>query len=67
MFTDGGVDDPAIEQDLGGVGDIIEDGQGLLELLVVVVTQRLDPSFDFLAQMRKKRRGEVEEEHDSPV
>lgn len=55
MFTNGGVDDPAIEQDLGGIGDVIEDGQGLLELLVVVVAQRLDPSFDFLTRVSKIR------------
>jgi hypothetical protein len=48
MFTDGGMDDTAIKQDLGGIGDVVEDGQGLLELLIVIVTQRFDPSFNFL-------------------
>lgn len=48
MFSDGCVDDAAVEEDLGGVGDCIESRQGFFELLIVIVAQRLDPSFYFL-------------------
>lgn len=64
MFTDGGMDNPAVKQDLGGIGDVVENGQGLLEFLIVVVTQRFDPSFNFLEWIRK---ASAEGEGDSPV
>ena len=48
MFANGCVDDTAIEQDLRSVGNIIEDPQCFLELLVLIVPKRLDPGLDFL-------------------
>jgi hypothetical protein len=48
MFADGCVDDPAVEQDLGCVRNGIEYGQGCLELLIIIVSKRLDPSLYFL-------------------
>jgi hypothetical protein len=51
MFTDGCVDDAAVEEDLGSVCNGVEYPQGFFELLIVVVTQRLDPSLDFLSEI----------------
>lgn len=48
MLSYSRVDNAAVKQDLGGVGDVIEDLEGLLELLVVIVRQRLHPRLDFL-------------------
>lgn len=48
MLSDGGVDDATVEQDLGGVGDAVEDLEGLFEFLVVVVCECLHPDLDFL-------------------
>lgn len=44
------MDDTAIEQDLGGVGDAVEDFQCLVELVVVVAGEGCHPGFDFLFQ-----------------
>lgn len=43
----------AVEQDLGGVGNGVEDTQGLFELLIIIVTQGFDPGFDFLQQVSR--------------
>lgn len=48
MLSDGGVDNATVEQDLGGVGDAVEDLEGLFEFLVVVVCECLHPDLDFL-------------------
>lgn len=48
MLSYSRVDNAAVKQDLGGVGDVIEDLEGLLELLVVIVRKRLHPGLDFL-------------------
>lgn len=48
VLAEGRMDDAAIEQDLGGVGDLVETLQGLVELVVVVGTQGCHPSLDFL-------------------
>jgi hypothetical protein len=42
------MDDTAVEEDLGGVGDAVEVLQGVLEFVVVVVAEGRDPSLDFL-------------------
>lgn len=43
----------AVEQDLGGVGNGVEDTQRLFELLIIIVTQGFDPGFDFLQQVSR--------------
>lgn len=48
MLSYSRVDNAAVKQDLGGVGDVIEDLESLLELLVVIVRKRLHPCLDFL-------------------
>jgi hypothetical protein len=48
MFAKGGVDDTAVEEDLGRVGDGIEVFQGLVEFIVVVAGEGGDPRLDFL-------------------
>jgi len=42
------MDDTAVEQDLGGVGDALEDLQCLVELVVIVAGEGCHPGFDFL-------------------
>lgn len=42
------MNDTAIEQNLGGVGDAVEGLQCLVELVVVVVGEGCHPGFDFL-------------------
>lgn len=41
---------PAVEQDLGRVGDVVERPQSFVELVVVVVAQRFHPCLDLLPQ-----------------
>jgi hypothetical protein len=53
MFANGCVDNTAVEQDLGSIGDGIENPQGFLELLVVIVPKRLDPRLYFLRRVRE--------------
>jgi hypothetical protein len=48
MFAEGGVDDTAVEEDLGRVGDGVEVFQGLVEFIVVVAGEGGDPRLDFL-------------------
>jgi hypothetical protein len=59
MLSDGGMDDTAIEENLGGIGDCIESRQGFFELLIVVVTERLDPSFYFLQSVNWRAHGSI--------
>jgi hypothetical protein len=42
------MNDTAIEENLGLVGDAIKAFQGLFEFIIVVGTERLDPRLDFL-------------------
>jgi len=46
--------DPTVEQYLGCVCDGIENGQGFLEFLIVIVTEGLDPSLYFLQTVRRE-------------
>jgi hypothetical protein len=48
MFANGGMNDTAIEQNLGGIGDAIEHAQGLFVLVIVIVTECLHPSLYLL-------------------
>ena len=48
MLSQRSVDDTAVEEDLGGVCDAIEDVEGFFVLLVIVVLQGQHPGFDFL-------------------
>jgi hypothetical protein len=54
MFAESRVDDAAVEVDFGRVGDDLEVGEGVVELVVVVVTEGLDPGLDFLESQRGK-------------
>lgn len=53
MFSQRGVDDAAIEQDLRCLGNLVEISQALLELLVVIGVQGLHPGFNFLPTISK--------------
>lgn len=48
VLAEGGMNDTAIEEYLGLVGDAIEASQGLFEFIVVVGTECLDPRLNFL-------------------
>ena len=51
MFANGGMYHTAVEQDLRGIGDGIKVPQCFLEFLIVIVSERLDPSLDFLSSV----------------
>jgi hypothetical protein len=59
MFAEGGVYDAAVEVDFGGVGDDLKGGEGVVEFTVIVVTEGLDPGFDFLASERRQGRARL--------
>lgn len=44
------MDNAAIEQDLGGIGDIVKDAERFVEFIIVVVSERLHPCLDFLSR-----------------
>lgn len=48
MLAQRSVDHPAIEENLGGVGNIIKHLERLVELTIIVVRKRLNPRLDFL-------------------
>ena len=48
VLAEGCVDDAHVEQDLGGVRDPVKGLQRLVELIVVVELEGLDPCLDFL-------------------
>lgn len=48
VFTQSRIDDAHVEQDLGGVGDPVKALERLVELIVVVVLEGLDPCLYFL-------------------
>ena len=48
MLSECGVDHTAVEQDLGRVGDLVEDFQCLVEFVVVVAGEGCHPGLDFL-------------------
>lgn len=48
MLTKGSVDHAHVEQNLGGVGNLLELAQCLVEFIVVVPREGGDPSFYFL-------------------
>jgi len=54
--------DPTVEQYLGCVCDGIENGQGFLEFLIVIVTEGLDPSLYFLFERHGAAPKAVEDE-----
>jgi hypothetical protein len=43
----------AIEENFRSVGDVVEDLQGFLELVIVIVGKRFHPCFDFLCQVSR--------------
>ena len=59
------MDDTAIEQNLGGVGDAVKRLQCLVELVVVVAGEGCHPGFDFLPHLsviELGRSGDAREE-----
>lgn len=48
MFAKRRMDDTAVEQNLGCVGDLVKDLQCVVELVVVVASEGCHPGFDFL-------------------
>jgi hypothetical protein len=48
MLAEGGVYDAAVEVDFGSVGNDLKGGESVIEFIVIVVTEGLDPGFDFL-------------------
>lgn len=54
MLANRCMDNTAVEQDLRRVRNSIEDGQGFLEFLIVVVTEGFYPSLDFLLRVREE-------------
>lgn len=48
VLSEGGVDDTHVEQYLAGVGDFLELGEGVVELVVVITSEGGDPSLDLL-------------------
>lgn len=48
MLAESCVDDSAVEQDLGGVGDLVKTPQRLVKVLVVIGVKSLNPCLDFL-------------------
>lgn len=48
MFANGCMDDTAVKEDFGGVGNGIEGPQGFFEFLVVIAPKRFHPGLDFL-------------------
>jgi hypothetical protein len=54
MFAQSGVYDATVEVDFGGVGNDLEEGESVVEFIVIVVTKGLDPGFDFLAGQRRR-------------
>lgn len=54
MLSESGMDDTDVEEDLGGVGDLVERGQRLVEFVVVIAGQGLDPGFYFLCTLPVK-------------
>lgn len=51
MFPQRSVDDAAVEEDLGSVRDASKDGDGILELVIVVVGQGLNPGLNLLLSL----------------
>ena len=48
MLSKRGMNYTAVEQDLGCVGNLVEDSQCLVELVVVVAGEGCHPGLDFL-------------------
>jgi hypothetical protein len=51
MLSECRMDDTAVEQNFGCVGDSVEDLQCLVELVVVVAGEGCHPGFDFLSHI----------------
>jgi hypothetical protein len=49
------IDDAHVEQDLGGIRDPVKGLERLIELIVVVELEGLDPCLDFLLRARVSR------------
>lgn len=54
MFSQSGVDDTAIEENLRSVVDVLKTLQGLVEFIIVVVSERGDPRLDFLCKAKSE-------------
>jgi hypothetical protein len=54
MLAECRMDDTAVEQNLGCVGDAVEDLQCLVELVVVVAGEGCHPGFDFLPHVSNR-------------
>lgn len=49
MLSQRRMNNTAVEKDLGGIGDVIELLQRLVEFVIVIAGERGDPSLDFLS------------------
>jgi hypothetical protein len=56
MFAQGRMDDTAVEENLGSVGDLVKHLQCLIELIVVVAREGCHPGFDFLPRNQQLTR-----------
>lgn len=63
MLAQRSVDDAAVEEDLGGVCNPAKDGDGVLELVVIVVSQRLNPGLDLLLSASVYYHGRIPSLH----
>lgn len=68
MFAERRMDDTAVEQNLGRVGDAVKRLQCLLKVVVVVAAEGCHPGFDFLPRsqsngLRKQRPRTAEGAH----
>lgn len=48
VLTKGGMNDAHVEKDLARVGNLVEFGDGIVKLIVVVASERGNPRLDFL-------------------
>lgn len=56
MLSQRRVDDAAVEQDLGRVGNLLEASDGIVELVVVICGQRGDPGLNLLLERHVRSR-----------
>lgn len=51
MLAQCGMNDAAVEQNLGGVGNLSKHLEGVIEIVVVIAGQRCHPGLDFLPRL----------------
>lgn len=60
VLAEGSMDDTHIKEDLGGVGDLLELAQCLVELIIIVPPQGGNPRFYFLSRQSAPREASYE-------